>query len=73
MAVTCQILTVFQNPYTTEKRIKFPTKPFLHHTLSMLPHSLGKLNSSNLLQIWKKMHTRVRHCTASGAVNTGFH
>ena len=29
-----------------------------HHTLIMLLHYLGKVNSSNLLQILKKMQTK---------------
>ena len=38
----------------------FPTKlrNIFHHTLIMLLHYLGKVNSSNLLQILKKMQTR---------------
>jgi len=44
------MLTVFQNYFTTEKGIKFPTNPVIfHHILNMFPHYLGEVKSSTLL------------------------
>jgi len=48
------MLTDFQNYFTTEKGIKFPTnRAIFHHILNMFPHYLGPLGevkSSNLLR-----------------------
>jgi len=45
------MLTDFQNYFTTEKGIKFPTNPAIfHHMLNMFLHYLGKVESSNLLR-----------------------
>jgi len=42
-----------QNSFTAEKGMNISNKlrNIFHHTLSMLLHYLGKVNSSNLLQI----------------------
>ena len=60
LAITFSNLNRFQNSFTAEKRMKFPTKLFniFHPTLCMFSHYLGKFNNSNLLQILKKMETR---------------
>jgi len=45
------MLTDFQNHFTTEKGIKFPTNPVIfHHILNMFQHYLGEVKSSNLLR-----------------------
>jgi len=45
------MLTDFQNYFTTEKGIKFPTNPAtFHHILNMFPHYFGEVKSSTLLR-----------------------
>jgi len=45
------MLTDFQNYFTTEKGIKFPTNPVIfHHILNMFPHYLGEVKSLTLLR-----------------------
>jgi len=56
------MLTDFQNYFTTEKGIKFPTNPAIfHHILNMFPHyTLGKVKSSNLLRsVTDKLKNRI--------------
>jgi len=54
------MLTDFQNYFTTEKWTKFPTNPAIfHHVSDMLPHYLGEVKSSNLLQSATQINLKI--------------
>jgi len=53
------VTTDFHNFFITVKKRKFPINFMYisHRNLTMLPHYLWEVTSSNLSQIWKKMQT----------------